>query len=131
MNTTTYKNPRWWNREYDSAWERTKEAFKRDWDQTRHDVGGDEPDTNQSAKDTIKQAAGKEAIPPRGYATYEDLEPAYRFGFGARSQYGDDYPEWDDELEGQLQQDWKMTDPERAWEDDRIAVRYGWDYDPD
>ena len=39
-----YKNPEWWTDEIDSAWERTKAALKRDWDQTMHDVGGRKPD---------------------------------------------------------------------------------------
>ena len=56
-----YKNPNWWTKENDSAWDRTKAALKRDWDQTKHDFGGKEPDTNQKVGDTVKQAAGKEA----------------------------------------------------------------------
>ena len=42
-----YNDPTWWNRDYDSGWDRVKEAFRRDWDQTKHDFGGDEPDLNQ------------------------------------------------------------------------------------
>ena len=61
-----YKNPTWWTNENDSAWERTKAAFKRDWDQTKHDMGGKQPDTDQQVSDTVKQASGKEIIPPRG-----------------------------------------------------------------
>jgi hypothetical protein len=80
LNMTQYKNPAWWTKEEDSAWERTKEAFKRDWDQTKHDLGGKQPDTNQNVTDTVKQAAGKEPIPPRGQPAYEQVEPAYRFG---------------------------------------------------
>jgi len=34
---------------------------------------------------TTRQASGKETIPPRGVPTYEELEPAYRYGLGARS----------------------------------------------
>ena len=66
-----YKNPNWWNQENDSAWERTKAAFKRDWDQTKHDLGGHKPDTNQKIGNTTRQASGKEVIPPRGVPTYE------------------------------------------------------------
>ncbi len=118
--------------EQDSAWERTKAAFKRDWDQTKHDMGGDEPDTDQDVNDTLKQAAGKEPIPPRGQPTYEEVEPAYRFGFGARSYYGEDHSEWDSELEAKLQKDWRASYPARAdkWTDDVAAIRYGWEYEP-
>jgi hypothetical protein len=128
-----YKNPQWWNKENDSAWDRVKLAMKRDWDQTKHDLGGKEPQTNQSIGHTTRQASGQEAIPPRGQAAYEEYGPAYRFGYGARSNYGEDYPEWDDTLESKLQTDWNATYPERkeTWMQDRAAIRYAWDYEHD
>lgn len=132
MNTTTsYRNPTWWNTEHESAWERTKQAFKRDWDQTKHDFGGQEPDTNQKIRNTVKQAVGKESIPARHQPTYDELEPAYRYGFGARSQYGEAYPEWDEELESRLRAEWGSLDPDRKshWEADREAIRHGWEYE--
>ena len=127
---STHKNPAWWNSQHDSAWERTKAAFKRDWDQTKSDLGRNEPDTNQKAGNTIRQAAGKETIPPRHTAAFEDVEPAYRFGYGARSYYAKDYPEWDDKLETRLREEWELTDATRKshWDEDREAIRYGWDY---
>jgi hypothetical protein len=134
MNQTTYKthkNPSWWTDENESSWERVKSALKRDWDQTKHDFGGDEPDTNQKMRNTIHQASGKEAIPPRRQPAYDDLEPAVRFGYGARSKYGTDYTDWDDKLEANLRKDWEMIAPDRkqAWREDRAAIRYGWDFD--
>ena len=131
MNQTfnQHKNPEWWTDENDSAWERVKMAMKRDWDQTKHDLGGNETDTNQKIGNTARQAAGKEAIPPRGEKAQDDLEPAYRFGYGARSEYGDEHPEWDEELEARLKNDWESLDSTRNWETDREAIRYGWDYD--
>jgi len=126
-----YTNPHWWSQENDSAWERTKAAFKRDWDQTKHDVGGHQPDTNQKISNTTRQAAGKEAIPPRGVPTYEEAEPAYRYGFGARSEYKDEYPKWNDELEAQLKDEWEEIAPARrqTWMQDRAIIRRGWDYE--
>jgi len=85
-------NPSWWTEEHNSGWDRVKAAFRRDWDQTKHDFGGAEPETNQDVDNTVKQAAGKEAIPPRGEPAYEDAEPGYRFGHGARNYYGTRYP---------------------------------------
>jgi hypothetical protein len=125
-----YKNPTWWTKDEDSAWERTKAAFKRDWDQTKHDLGGKQPDTNQNEKDTVKQAAGKDPIPPRGQPAYEQVEPAYRFGYGARSYYGKKYSKWDSNLENELRRDWSSTYPERAknWDADAEYIRYGWNY---
>ena len=123
------RNPKWWGNEQESAWERVKAAFKRDWDQTKHDFGGNEPDTEQDVDDTVKQAAGKQPIPPRGLPTYEEMEDAYRFGYGARSQYGNSFSEWDENLETQLESDWQETYNERQWRDYRNAVRRGWDYE--
>ncbi|HVY71618.1 MAG TPA: hypothetical protein VHH73_16925 [Verrucomicrobiae bacterium] len=125
---TSYKNPNWWTKDHDAAWDRVKAAFQRDWDQTKHDFGGNEPDTKQNVNDTVKQAAGKEAIPPRGVTVYEKAEPAYRFGFGARAHYGARFNSWNPDLEKELRRDWSAAYPDRAWETDADYVRKGWDY---
>jgi hypothetical protein len=126
-----YKNPKWWTSETDSAWSRVKLAIKRDWDQTKHDVGGNEPDTHQKIGNTLKQASGTQVIPPRGEPAYEDLEPAYRFGYGAHLKYGNEHTDWNDELEATLKKDWEEVAPARkqTWMQDRAAIRYGWDFD--
>jgi len=123
------KTPKWWTNQHESAWERVKAAFKRDWDQTKHDVGGHEPNTHQHVGDTVKQAAGKEAIPPRGMPNYEEIEDAYRFGYGARSQYANRFSRWDSSLEAQLAKDWRETYTGLDWESYKAAVRRGWDCD--
>ena len=124
-----YKNPTWWTAENDSAWDRTKAAFKRDWDQTKHDLGGKKPDTDQQVSDTVKQAAGKEIIPPRGTPAYDKAEPAYRFGYGARSHYGKKYSKWDAKLENELKSDWQTTNPDRKWADDRQYIHDAWTHE--
>jgi hypothetical protein len=123
------RNPKWWNQTHESAWDRVKEAFKRDWDQTKHDLGGHQPDTDQDVDDTVKQAAGKQPIPPRGQPTYDEVEDAYRFGYGARTQYGTKYSSWDDRLERQLEQDWSATFSDREWRRYRDSIRRGWAYE--
>ena len=125
----SYKNPKWWSAQNDSSWERVKAAFKRDWDQTKHDVGGNEPDTNQGVTDTVKQASGKQPIPPRGVPTYEETEAGYRFGYGARSHYGHRFTKWDNSLEAELAKDWRETYTGMDWERYKAAVQKGWDYD--
>jgi hypothetical protein len=127
------REPGWWNPEHDSAWERVREAFRRDWEQTKHDFGGDEPDLKQSVGDTVSQAAGRQPIPPRDKPSFEANEPAYRFGYGARRQYGHTHAEWNDQLEDQLRTDWEATyaaDDER-WEQYQSAVRRGWEFEGD
>jgi hypothetical protein len=123
------RNPKWWNKDNDSGWERVKSAFQRDWDQTKHDFGSNQPDLNQDVDDTVKQAAGKQPIPPRGQPTFEESEDAYRFGYGARSHYGKTYASWDKKLETQLEQDWRDTYNDRDWNQYRDRIRRGWDYD--
>ena len=125
------RNPKWWNQEHESGWERVKAAFKRDLDQTKHDFGGKQPDTDQDVDDTIKQAAGKQPIPPRGQPTYEEAEDAYRFGYAARGHYGKQFSKWDSQLESELQRDWRETYNDREWTQYRDTIRRGWDYDRD
>jgi len=132
MKTTyKYKDPQWWTDKHENAWDSVKLAMQRDWDQTKHDFGGDEPDTDQNIDDTVKQAAGKEAITPRHSPTYEDIEPAYRLGYGARIQYGGEHPTWSDEVEAHLKREWGIIAPARkqTWMQDRAAIRRGWDFD--
>jgi hypothetical protein len=124
----TRRNPKWWNTQYESSWDRVKAAFKRDWDQTKHDFGGNQPDTDQDIGDTVKQAAGKQPIPPRGMPTYEETEDAYRFGFGARAHYGKQYRTWNPQLQSQLERDWQETYQDRDWALYSDSIRRGWDY---
>jgi hypothetical protein len=42
---------------------KVKEALKRDWEQTKHDITRKGPDLRQDVSDTVKQATGKEPIP--------------------------------------------------------------------
>ncbi|HEV2694469.1 MAG TPA: hypothetical protein VG347_16365 [Verrucomicrobiae bacterium] len=127
---STYKNPTWWTKDNDSSWDKVKAAMQRDWDQTKHDFGGDQPDTNQKIGNTVRQAEGKETIPPRRQPAYDELEPASRFGYGARSKYGKQHAAWDDSLENQLKSEWEQVEPSRkkTWMQDRAAIRYGYEF---
>jgi len=134
MATTTSRHPGWWQSDYDSGWDRIKEAFRRDWEQTKHDmhVGG-EPDLNQNVDDTVKQMAGKQPIPPADQPNWDMYEPAYRFGYGARMHYGSSYSNWDDRLENQLRSDWSSAygGTDEDWSRFRGHIRRGWDYSAD
>ena len=122
-----YLNPKWWTKDYDSRWERVKAAFKRDWDQTKHDLGGNSPETKQNVNDTVKQASGNQPIPPRGEPVYEKAEPAFRFGYGARCHYGKKYSKWTDELEKELRRDWEETQT-GDWESHARYIRTAWNH---
>jgi hypothetical protein len=132
--TTHPEQPDWTTQEA-SAWERAKEALRRDWDQTRHDFGlkyGQ--DLNQELMDTVRQAVGSEPIPPPHVANTAGAwsdEAAVRYGYGAGlSPNYRDFKAWNPDLEAQLKKDWEAMDSHRPWEDVRLAVRYGWTRSP-
>lgn len=132
MATMQRMRPAWYTPEDDSAWERVKAAFQRDWEQTKHDFGAKSPDLDQQVGDTVSQAAGSKPIPPDNMPTphpedsaYRDAdEPAYKYGYAAYRHFGNQF-DWSDDVEMRLQNDW---DDERDWELNRHAVRRGWDY---
>lgn len=125
------KNPSWWNKEHDSAWDRVKSALKRDWEQTKADVSSGGHELEQHAGDTVKQAAGKQPIPPgnvpnrKSDEKWDDVEPSVRYGVGARSQYGDD--DWSDRVESKLREEWSDLKSGRTWDEAKAWVRRGWD----
>lgn len=142
MNTsqTQAKTPSWWDEKHTSAWERAKEALRRDWEQTKADFSDGGTDLNQGASDTLRQALGKQALPPAQVPNpddaiededtlprerWETAEPALRYGYGAREQFGGTSP-WDDDLEKQLESDWDTLGSGRSWDDVRHHVRRGW-----
>lgn len=150
--------PQWWTDSHNSRWERVKEAFHRDWEQTKADFskrGGQELD--QDVDDTVRQAFGSQEIPPehvpnveepkslrkagrkldkaerkagpkaeRRPSDWNDVEPAMRYGYGARAQYRD-FSSWDDRLEAKLRSEWSGINTGRSWDNDREYIRRGWD----
>ena len=60
-------HPTWWNDQHNTAWERAREALRRDWEQTKADLTGNASghDLNQSIGDTVRQATGKDPLPLR------------------------------------------------------------------
>jgi hypothetical protein len=129
--------PKWWTEKHGSQWENVKEAMKRDWEQTKKDlhVGGKE--LNQNAGDTVKQATGKEAIPPSnatGTRTgtdlgWDDAEQPLMYGVGARQQYGAQHATWNEGLELRLKSEWEAAEggAKRKWDEVKNVVRHGYD----
>lgn len=132
MATTHTVRPSWYTDEDDTAWERVKAAFRRDLRQTKHDLGGAEPDLDQHVGDTVSQVAGSQPIPPGNARTphpdddivevYTDNdEDAYRYGYAASRHFD---AGWDEGLEGTLRHDWNEGD----YDDRRNAIRRGYIY---
>jgi hypothetical protein len=128
-NARQYRNPSWWTETHASGWERTKEALRRDWEQTKADFTDSGRELNQDVGDTVKQAAGKEPIPPAHVAnppdSWDDVEPGLRYGYGARQYYDDE--DWNDRVEARLRDDWTNAGNEPStWDQIKASVRRGW-----
>ena len=105
----------------------------RDWKQTKHDFGADEPDLNQEVGDTVGQATGNQEIPPANVKTRADSqnhvyndndESAYRYAYAA-SRHFDGDEGWDDRTESAWRDEWG---DETDWQCRRDAVQRGWCY---
>jgi hypothetical protein len=132
--------PKWWKPEtHGSAWERVKEALKRDWEQTKSDVHAGGRDLDQDVGDTVKQMAGKEEIPPESQPNskslgsdaraWDDVETPMMYGYGARQQYGSQHKDWNDGLERTLRTEWEegKSTTGRTWDQVKAHVRRGYE----
>ena len=84
----------------------------------------------ESIDPTAEDAYWRENYPNRPYydkgATYDEYQPAYRYGWESRSRYADrDYPE----VESDLESGWNRARAKSrlGWEKARHAVRDAWD----
>ena len=131
--------PPWWNEHQASAWERVKEAMRRDWEQTKHDVHAGGHELNQKLADTAKQATGKEPIPANdgpnppkvvGQLSWDEIELPVEYGYSARDRLGSSYAQWSPELELRLRSEWETSGParDREWRSVREHIRRGYEY---
>jgi hypothetical protein len=123
--------PHWYTAAHASAWDRAKEALRRDWDQTKHDLHFGGHELNQKVEDTVSQVRGRAVVPPidvlnpaKIIGRWEDVDVAIGFGYACRTHYGDRYPKWDSELESTLKADWKGEEP---WDRVKLYVRHGYE----
>ena len=127
--------PKYWTKDNSAGWDSVKEAFRRDWEQTKADLHAGGKDLNQGVTDTIEQAGGAEKIPAgnaknttetRGRSVWDDVEEPMQYGFAAR-EYGKsrDFST----IEGELKSDWDDSRREAGerWEDVKRWVRHAYE----
>jgi hypothetical protein len=102
-----------------STWDKFKAAVRRGWDKITPDsVMRDTDDHYRSHWDDNYSSLG---------GSYDDYEPAYRYGTEMRSSTRYRDRSWD-EVESDLKSDWESRHPgESTWEKFKAAVRRGWD----
>lgn len=130
--------PHWYDDDSMSAWDRVREAFRRDWEQTKHHFGlpgGHE--LNQNALDTIKQATAAESIPaddrpnpPKVVGAWSEAEYPIGYGYTAQRRYRTEHPTWNEGLELRLRAEWEARNkkPEHSWDNVRGLVRFGYEH---
>jgi hypothetical protein len=108
MTATT--NSIWWEATHDFAWDHVKLGMRR------------------GLRD--RQAGEADAIPAKGLPHFDEFEPAYRFGYGARMEFEMELSDGDfSQID--LAREWRTMNPKREeqWENDRIAILFGWNYE--
>lgn len=102
----------WWTPQHSSAWERAKEAFKKDWQAsfTR---------SEHQATDTLKHLKTGTSAASRDEILLTE-EPAFRYGYGAAIHYhGQSWSEAQEQLK---------TNYGGHWQTSVEHIRSGWDY---
>ena len=100
-----------------STWDRIKKAFANDWEQTKADFGvKGARDMDQDVDDTLKQAAGTEDA-------FENREQAFRFGYTAQRRYHSQYPDWNEDLDKRLRDEYDGN-----YEADRSYIQHAYGY---
>jgi hypothetical protein len=137
---TSTQQSQWHNEVNTSAWDSIKEAVRRDWEQTKFDLGlpgGHE--LNQNVVDTLKQATQTASIPPddrpnppKVIGAWDEAEYPIGYGYSARRDLSSEHPTWNEGIEQRLQADWEAHhgDNKRRWGEVRSLVRYGYEYGP-
>lgn len=81
---------------------------------------------HQSLVDTVKQARGRQPIPPLNEANPARYESAAKYGFDARNRFGGNLATWSDDVEAQLERDWNASGDGRRFVDVRVELKLGW-----
>jgi uncharacterized protein (TIGR02271 family) len=102
-----------------STWEKMKAAVRRGWDKITPDTDSD---------DSYYRSHWNSNYSSMG-SSYDDYDPAYRYGSQMRSDTRYSGRNWDD-VESDLRSDWDTRYSKNGvstWEKMKAAVRHGWD----
>lgn len=103
-----------------STWDKFKDAVRSGWDKVTPDMDDDKESGYRGHYDSTYAASG---------ATYDDLEPSYRYGSDKRNDDAYRGKSWDDSEAG-LRNEWQNQHGDNgpsAWERVKAAVRHSWD----
>jgi hypothetical protein len=131
-------DPVWWSVQHTVVWEERLPALRRGFER-RAGAAPREEVTRLGPDDAVVQ---KRSTTPRNVSLerahavpddnwelgtdWNEIEPALRFGVGARVQYAR-YEAWNEELEGLLREQWNMTDAPGTWKRMKRAIRRGFE----
>lgn len=130
--------PEWWSIRHTTLWQERLPALRADFER-RSDPALPEPLAQLGPNDALVQ---QHPVTPRNVDVdhahrvpdndwevgthWEQLEPALRFGVGARAQYLR-YERWTEELEQQLRLDWETQRGPGAWDEVKASIRRGFE----
>ena len=83
-------------------------------------------EVQQKASEKVAEAQRKVSEKAASMRDWSQVEPAIRYGYGARTQYADS-PVWNDQLESRLRSEWTQMKNGSSWDDVQPHVRRGWD----
>jgi hypothetical protein len=124
------RDPKWWDDDRNSGWERVKAAFRRDWEQTKADLSGGKKgeDLNQDVGDTMRQASGKQTIPGQHQANpmdAEDIEKRVKKAEKEMDKQEKRYAKEAGKTADRMADD-RGWDRWRTWEEAEVPLMYGY-----
>lgn len=131
-------DPAWWTAQHTLLWEECSPELRRAYSRDQRPEECDElprlgPDDalvqRHPAMPRNVSVDRAHAVPDDNWevgAVWAQLEPALRFGAGARVQYSR-FDVWTEELEVLLRNDWHATQPAGSWQRIKGAVRRGFE----
>jgi hypothetical protein len=131
--------PDWWTVEHTTLWQQYSPALRADFDRQAQAEQERARLTRLGPDDVLRQ---EHAVTPRNIdverahavpdqdwelgSNWEKIEPALRFGVGARAQFLQ-HERWTAELEQVLREDWETKQPSGSWEKVKHSVRRGFE----